>query len=166
MKVLAIDPGNIYSGYALIDEDYKPIECGKIENTILEKKLFTNSFGLTPYDIVTIEMVKSYGMQVGQTVFDTCIWIGRFTEILVINRGHMPTYVGRKEYILALCGSTKAKDSNVIQYLIDRFAPDTPNRGKGSKKEQGWFYGFKADVWQAYAIAVWTLDKHNGIEYC
>ncbi len=37
----------------------------------------------------------------------------------------------------------KAKDSNIIQALIDLFAKDTPNKGKGTKKEPGYFYGFK-----------------------
>ena len=50
-----------------------------------------------------------------------------------------------------LCGQTKAKDTNVRQALIDRFGV------VGTKKNQGWFYGFKADIWQAYALGVHTI---------
>ena len=56
-------------------------------------------------------------------------------------------FIYRKDEKMNLCGSMKAKDSNIIQALIDRFAPNTPNKGKGTKKEPGWFYGFKKDIW-------------------
>jgi hypothetical protein len=57
------------------------------------------------------------------------------------------------------CHSAKAKDSNIRQALADRFAPGEPNYGKGTKANQGWFYGFSADVWQAYALAVYAADQ-------
>jgi hypothetical protein len=52
-----------------------------------------------------------------------------------------------------LCNSMKAKDSNIRQALIDRFGE------VGVKKAPGWFYGFKKDVWAAYAVGVTYLDK-------
>ena len=160
--ILAIDPGNKQSGYAILDTDYKPVDFGKIDNTTL-KSIIRQAVWSKRVDRVVIEMVASYGMPVGETVFDTCVWIGRFTELIAQcpTQDTEITYVKRKEYIVDLIGSVKAKDSNVIQYLIDRFAKDTPNRGKGTKDNEGWFHGFKADVWQAYAIAVWALDKEK-----
>ena len=50
---------------------------------------------------------------------------------------------------LNLCQDSRAKDANIRQALIDRFASGTPNGGKGTKKAPGWFYGFSDDVWQA-----------------
>lgn len=155
--ILAIDPGNKESGYCFLNKDYTPRIFDKVDNETLRDLL---RFYLTTGMITeaVIEKVASYGMPVGETVFDTCIWIGRFTELL--HTCDIPVeYVRRKEYVVDLCGSPKAKDSNVIQYLIDRFASDTPNHGKGTKSDPGWFYGFKKDVWQAYAIGVWYLDK-------
>ena len=37
----------------------------------------------------------------------------------------------------------------------------THNHGKGTKANPGWFYGFRADVWQAYALAVYAADNWN-----
>lgn len=154
MRLLAIDPGNVESGWCVIDEDYKFLQYGKSVN---EDLLFW--LKRTPFDHVVIEMVASYGMPVGKTVFDTCVWIGRFSQAIYEYHDLEITYVPRKEYVTELCGSSRAKDSNVTQYLIDRFAPDTPNRGKGSKKNPGWFYGVKKDIWQAYALAVYEMDR-------
>ena len=156
--ILAIDPGNKESGYAIVSNDYIPIKFGKEENnTILDIISLCDRYEI---DHAVIEMVASYGMPVGETVFDTCVWIGRFVQMC--EDWEMPvSFVKRKEYVTDLCGSAKAKDANVIQYLIDRFAKDTPNRGKGTKKAPGFFYGFHADCWQAQAIAVWYIDKER-----
>ena len=54
---------------------------------------------------------------------------------------------------------SRAKDANIRQALVDRFAPGQPNHGKGTKDEPGWFHGFRADVWQAYALAVLVADR-------
>lgn len=149
--LLAIDPGNIESAWVRINiETYEPLEFGKEPNMTVRSRV-TQSRGEEIY----IEMVASYGMAVGKEVFDTCVWIGRFMECCT---DVTPNQVFRKDIKLHHCGQTKAKDSNIIQALIDRFAPDTPNRGKGSKANPGFFYGFKADVWQAYALAVYKAD--------
>lgn len=162
MEILAIDPGNKESGWCIL-ADYKPVLFGKTTNYTL-LKVMRDYAG--DYDDVVIEMVASYGMPVGETVFDTCRWIGRFEQTAAEAtvtfpkvRTHDVYFVKRKEYVTELCGSSRAKDANVIQYLIDRFAKDTPNRGKGTKKDKGWFYGFKADIWQAYAIGVYYIDR-------
>ena len=84
---------------------------------------------------VVIEAIASYGMAVGAEVFETCIWIGRFYEAL--SQYSEPARVYRKDVKMNLCGQTRAKDSNIIQALKDRFGD------KGTKSKPGWFYGFK-----------------------
>ena len=68
----------------------------------------------------------------------------------------------RMEVKKHLCHNHQAKDSNVIQALVDRFAYGEPNRGKGTRKAPGFFYGFKADVWQSFALAVTYFDQNKG----
>lgn len=157
-NILAIDPGNEYSAFVEMDQGYKPIRFAKLPNDKMRSVVAE-----AEDDTVVIEMIGHYGsgMPVGTTVFDTCIWIGRFTEI-----AGAVTYIKRKTIAAEICGTVKAKDSNVRQALIDRFAPGISNYGKGTKKDPGWFYGFSADVWQAYAVGVTYLDKLYRTEGC
>lgn len=154
--ILAIDPGNIESAYCLIDtKTYKPIEIGKISNYEMVKKIET-----LEYQMLAIEMIANYGMRVGKTVFDTCVWIGQFiANVLYKDKDIKTEYVYRKDVKINLCRSMRAKDGNIMQALIDRFAPYTRNHGKGIKSDPGWFYGFSADIWQAYAVGVTYLDN-------
>ena len=152
MKILAIDPGNIESGYAIIEiPDFKLIEFGKVKNEELLADIEDRFVYDTTIDAVAIEMVASYGMAVGKSVFDTCVWIGRFVQALA-NDG--VDYVYRKDEKMCLCGSMKAKDSNIRQALIDRYAKHDFKNGKGVKKNPDTFYGVSKDVWQAIAVGV------------
>ena len=145
-KILAIDSGNVESGYCLIDaETYKPLEFGKIENNELLFKIKE-----LEYDEIVLEMVASYGMPVGASIFETCVWIGRYIQARKCPNFE---YIYRKEEKMNICNSMKAKDSNIRQALIDRFGE------VGTKKNQGWFYGFKKDIWAAYAVGITYLDK-------
>lgn len=153
MRILAIDPGNIESGYCVLN-GYKPIEVNKVRNENFERLFFS----LDECKTVVIEMVESYGMPVGREVFDTVRWIGKF-EAYAEKHGMTVEFVTRKEEKLAICHSMKANDATIRQALVDRFAPGTPNHGKGTKKEKGFFYGFKADMWSAFAVGVTYLDR-------
>jgi hypothetical protein len=101
-------------------------------------------------------MVASYGMPVGATVFETCVWIGRFIQAVceVGFPAEKIVRIYRKDEKMNLCHSMKAKDSNIRQALIDRFGI------VGTKKEPGYFYGFKKDMWAAMAVAVTYHDLY------
>lgn len=158
--IFAIDPGNEFSAYVLLDDDLKPVEFEKCTNEQVMNKINDLFLVRNIKCDVAIEMVASYGLAVGKTVFDTCVWIGRFYEVIKRYNNDDPTFIYRKDEKMCLCHSMKAKDTNIVQALVDRFAPNTPNKGKGTKKDKGFFYGFKKDIWQAMAVAVTYHDMY------
>lgn len=155
--IFAIDPGNVESGYVIAEHNGEEItrvtHKGKIANEKLLRIIEVSPVGAA----VAIEMVASYGMPVGAEVFDTCVWIGRFMQAA---QGRRIERIYRKEEKLYLCGKLTAKDSNVSQALVDRFAPGQPNKGKGTVKNPGFFYGFSKDMWAAMAVATTYFDKY------
>lgn len=142
--------------------ELQPVEFGKVDNHRLLEYIHSLKERLTPEETITafiIERVASYGMAVGRDVFETCEWIGRFTQAIYSRYGKEPDYVGRKEEKSYICHDLKAKDSNIRRALIDRFAHHDLKNGKGTKKNPDWFYGFHADTWAAYAVAITWVEK-------
>ena len=140
MIIFAIDPGTTESAFVRWNGE-KILSIGKQLNDDLV------AYG-TGDDINAIEMIASYGMPVGKEVFETCVWIGRFMQAW---GGAELVY--RKDVKMHLCGTTKAKDGNVRQALIDRLG------APGTKKNPGATYGVSGDMWQALALAVTYYDK-------
>lgn len=141
--IFAIDPGCAESAYCVIDRDtLRPEDFGKVPNEELLCLLGKPNCGGPAF---VIEMVASYGMAVGKEVFETVFWIGRFYEAAwSANKAR----IYRMQVKQHICHDSRAKDSNIRQALIDRFG------GVGVKKAPGWFYGFKADIWSAYAVGL------------
>lgn len=159
--ILAFDPGNEQTAYCLIDrETRKPIEFGKVKNEDALRYMYATNGAARRATAVIIEMVASYGMAVGASVFQTCVMIGRLTEA-ANNIGVPVEYVYRMEEKMAICHDSKAKDANIRQALIDRFAQHDFKNGKGTKKDPDWFYGFAKDEWSAYAVGITFLEKNR-----
>lgn len=153
MKILAIDVGTTETGFCLIDKDtYKPIRFGKISNNDLLEIVKSEN-----YDTLIYEEFQSYGMPIGVSTITSITWNGRYMQI-ALDREKKVDYIYRKEEKLNLCGSMKAKDSNIRQALIDRFGE------VGTKKAKGFFYGFKKDIWAAYAVGITWLDKQKELK--
>lgn len=165
MNIMAIDPGNILSAYVIMDAStYKPLDFAKLSNSILRQLIYNNNpikpTGHPVFDMIIIERVQSFGMPVGREIFETCEWVGRFTEAATI-RGIPVDYITRIEEKQYICHDTRAKDSNIRQALIDRFARRDLKNGKGTKAAPDFFYGFSKDVWQAFCVGTTYLDKHK-----
>ena len=144
--ILAIDPGTTQSAYVVFDNG-KIEDKGIVENYNL--LAWINEGEFMNCDELYIEMVASYGMAVGKTVFETCVWIGRFVEAWHDEW----EYVYRKDVKMHLCGQTKAKDSNIRQAIMDMYGSDR-SIAIGTKKAQGPLYGVSKDVWAALGVAI------------
>ena len=159
-RILAIDPGSEQSAYVIWDGK-KILQKGIVKN---EEFLRRIRFGIVvidvPVEIIIIEQVRSYGMAVGATVFDTVHWSGRFHEAWY----PMPVILmPRMDVKMHLCHSARAKDSNVSRAIKDRYGePGTvtdPNlvygEEKGKKESK-----IRKDMWQALALAITWFDLH------
>jgi hypothetical protein len=150
-RILAIDPGTTESGYVLYDG------CRVHESGVLQNADMLVRVQQWPAPRLAIEMIASYGMAVGREVFETCVWIGRFQQAW-----RDPTAVElvyRKDVKLHLCGTSKAKDANIRQALLDLFpcagGGKTPQIG--TKAQPGPLYGVSSHAWPALGVAVTAL---------
>lgn len=149
--MIAIDPGNEKS--AIVCFTGKRVVWIKHESNATILGMLRNAGEALRGKAVVIEMVASYGMIVGQEIFDTCKVVGQLQEAAVA-RGAKVTLVFRKTVVAHICHSAKASDANVKQALKDRFGQ------KGTKANPGIFYGVAgSDQWSAIAIATWGLDN-------
>lgn len=161
--VLAIDAGSTETGYCLVQTStYNPIQFGKIPN---EEVLNVIKESAQKYNSlhIAIEQFAFYGSKnpIGSTTIDAITWNGKFireAEILGVDY----TYVFRREEKMNLCKTMRCGDKEIRQALINRFAKHDLKKGKGTKKNPDFFYGFAADMWSAFAIAITYLDKQKG----
>lgn len=145
--ILAIDPGPEKSAFLAWDGTAVQ-EKGLVTNGEIRASLGHWKHYYLPL-MIAVEMVQSFGMPVGKEVFETCVNIGRIVELCYPKPVRL---VYRKDIKLHLCGSARAKDSNIRQALIDRVGP------QGRKHSPGPTYGLAKHDWAALAIAIYASD--------
>lgn len=149
METLAIDPGPTESGWVIWDGT-RVVQSGVSDNDFVLAWLLHQARG----KLLAIEMIRSYGMSVGASVFETCVWVGRFQQIGIMT-GKRVILCYRPDVKIHHCKSPKAKDGNVRQALIDRIGEP------GTKKNPGGTYGVKSHAWAALAVAVYARDLED-----
>jgi hypothetical protein len=136
----------------LVFEDGQPVSWEFVANETL-RTAFPTFY--KDCNFACIEMIASYGLPVGAEVFETCLWIGRLQERMLL--GYLDAkLIYRKDVKLHLCGTPRAKDANIRQALIDRYGGKT--KAIGNKKTPGPLYGIKSHGWAALALAVTYYD--------
>lgn len=147
--ILAIDPGNKESAWVLYDHEADRVKLhGKHSN---EAVMFEVAIRACKDITLVIEKIACYGMPVGDEVFETVYWSGRFAQIWIERGGLDPFRIPRADVKMHLCKSMRAKDGNVMTALMDRWGGKSC---KGTKKNPGPLYGVSGDVWAALGVAV------------
>lgn len=170
MMLLAIDPGPVESAWCVYDTvKQRPLAWAKAANAIVREVVAGDATLRSREDrawvspnALAIEMVASYGMAVGAEIFDTVVWVGRFTELWLGDGQLLPRLVYRREVKLHLCGSMRAKDANVRQALIDRFGPGK-DVAIGRKASPGPLYGMAGDCWAALSVAITAAETESKV---
>lgn len=159
-RILAIDPSYKGSTY-ILTEGIKPVEFEIVaDNNHLLAYLDENQ---TRFDKVLIESMSSYGQIVGRDVFDTLVWIGRIQQKAIDLRYDTIIYY-RKAIVTWHCGIARGGDTGVRKSLIGKYATHDFKSGKGTKNNRDFFYGFHADIWQAFAITAYYYEMSQIIE--
>ena len=164
MQILAIDPGNIESGWVIFDTGYhkvsgpafKIIDLGKCHNEDLIDKL---TYDFYNNQILVMEEMVAYG-KCGREVTDTSFWAGRMCQASSAEFGLITRSKVRGHF------KTRT-DAGIIEKLIERFCPELYVRF-GSKElsrpklinaaRDEYFKNFKSDIWQAFALGVCWYD--------
>jgi hypothetical protein len=145
--LLSIDPGTDKSGWVILED-------GRVSSSDVSPNAGVLELVSRWKEGLAIEMIAGMGMAVGQTTFDTCVWIGRFQQAYF--QPDAVQFVYRRDVKLHLCGNSNAKDPNIRQALLDMF-PRTGG-GKtpqvGTKTAPGPLYGVSSHAWSALAVAV------------
>jgi Holliday junction resolvasome RuvABC endonuclease subunit len=102
------------------------------------------------YSDLAIEMIASYGMRVGKSVFETCVFIGEL-KATAEARGIPVRLVYRKDVKKFVCGTHLANDRDVRRAMVERYGES------GTKSAPGQTFGITQDVWQALALATTAL---------
>lgn len=163
MKILGIDPGTTESGWVIYDTENHSI----INNGIWDNEKVLYSISVFYFDVLSIEMVASYGMPVGKETFETVYWIGRFCEGANVTGRQYFRYYKKTDINPAICFNSNVKDAMIRRALLDMF-PKTGG-GKepsiGTKKQPGALYGINSHMFPALAVALTHALKNNLIEY-
>lgn len=155
MIVYGLDPGTTASALVVYDSLTARVEAHLTDenDAILECLVKPNPRFVSP--VLVVEQIESMGMAVGRETFETVWYSGRFHQAWA----GMADRVTRRAVKLHLCGSMRAKDTNIRQAILDRFG------GKalaiGYKKAPGVLYGIHSHEYAALAVAITWAETHN-----
>jgi hypothetical protein len=161
MIILSIDPGTECSAWCLFEtHDNKLVRFGQCPNAEV-----LAAIDETGAKRLIVEMFRSYGNVMGDTVLQTCVWIGRFVQEWETKTGLPFELIPRKTVVTQICQNPRANDSNVRQALLDRFGRGQGKRvAVGTIAAPGPLFGVKNDIWSALAIAVSWSEMREDLE--
>ena len=140
--ILAVDPGTTESAYVY----YRGGEISLFDKLPNESMLIV--IGSGGADLMAIEMPACYGMEVGQSIMETCEWVGIFRHAFGLRKAYKVYRKARNHkngvegVCMHLCKNNRAKDKNVRQAIIDLYGGDEKAIGGVRCRKcngKGWF---------------------------
>lgn len=183
---VGIDPGTEKSAFCVADHLYRPRICGILENHYLKLEtplFFHRYFSVYPDEPQLLIEKPICRKWAGSDVSETAIWAGIFYGRWP-EAADLPIFHHRQE-IKAHWGK-QGNDHVIRDSLIERFDPENfksiKHKAYGHKKKNDclvrtyragdhkyymdmgsdFFKGFEKDIWQAYALIVYHIDKERG----
>lgn len=160
--IFAIDPGPEKSAYV----EYSPDPGWPGAPILCSGQLGNDEMWMVLADPLprtgVIEVMQSYMLRVGESIFRTCEWIGRFDHLW--HQVHADRWLQRltkPEVSHHLCGRRNATKADLRGVLYQKFGDGSRRSAMGVKKAPGPLYGLIGDhVWDALALAV-TWHEQN-----
>ncbi len=170
MLIAGIDPGPEQSALVLIEtaSGAPLVDRAWLPNAEIEALLRRGVALELPFEwkylhwttVLGIEWISSYGKAVGQSIFHTCRWVGRFEVAFGRRIEHITTGETRD----CLCGTRKSGPAQIREAILDRFGGK--ERAVGTKKSPGPLYRMKTGpkgasphLWSALGIALTLADR-------
>lgn len=155
MIVVGCDPG--YRETALVSFNGESIVAHvTLPNEAILEALSHHAKG--PENVLVVEQMQlftsNYG--VGQEVFDSVFWSGRFVQAWTPGRWDRILRAKVRGHL----GASKGGDAAVRAALIARFGP-YKEVAIGNKKKPGPCFGIAGHEWQALAVAVVWFDQNG-----
>ncbi len=161
MNILCIDPGPTTSGVVQLKTGRLwpprviPVGAKVPNSTVLQRCSLASGL-----DLLVIERIASYGMPVGEEVFETVRWAAFFELTFGPDRTRR---LSRQAVKMAICKSPRANDATIRQALIDLYGgPDCIKGAKAATRKDpgrqaGELSGIRADAWSALAVGLTHL---------
>jgi hypothetical protein len=137
MVIAGIDPGAVQSGIVIWDT----VKAEIVVKAILDNEAVINTVTGYNIDCVAIERIRGFGIVAGDSLFDTCEWVGRFHATITTYHGIPCQLIPRKDIKRVICGNTTTNDKYIREALLGKLGKD---RCKG----------LKGHMWAALAVAI------------
>ncbi len=166
-SILAVDPGTTISAWVHFSmNENRVLGFGTLANELLVVDLpfrMPDMRGLSAAHLrrntmLVVEKMTGYGKPVGESVFETCFWTGRFVQAW---GGNFVMYPRRRVKIVLL-GKDKGDDKHVRAAGIAWFGGK--EKAIGNKAAPGQLHKMKEHEWQALGIALaYARELRSGV---
>lgn len=160
-RIISIDPGPKLCAWVSflttasqgcpVSGSNTTIEECEIENTASAIRCFSKLDRWTSEMVIELP-VTHHG---SRAVDSTILAVGRLAQFSISQSGN-PELLTRGRIVAHMIGKNEKSDARIIGNIRERIGGfgASMKSVKGSKKEPGPLYGFRGDIWQAFAVGI------------